>query len=84
MESLRTRYLIAKVLTSRSVNSNQIGQLRHIRKLRPWPLTSLLYDRYGFKKEAADQIAAFIEETVRIVPEDRKSAAELLTHHWLS
>lgn len=59
------------------------GELRHINKLRFWPLESVLHDKYLFPKEEADAIAAFLTPMLRLYPDRRAKASELVHHSWL-
>lgn len=59
------------------------GELRHISKLRYWPLTSVLHDKYLFPKDEAEAIAAFLTPMLHVDPQKRPTAAELAHHNWL-
>ncbi|KAF8437612.1 kinase-like domain-containing protein [Boletus edulis BED1] len=59
------------------------GELRHINKLRFWPLECVLHDKYLFPKEDADAIAAFLSPMVRLYPDRRAKASDLIHHQWL-
>lgn len=61
----------------------QIGELRHIQKLRFWPLPEVLHDKYLLPKEEADLIASFLNPMLRLIPEKRAKASELIHHAWL-
>lgn len=60
-----------------------LGELRHISKLRFWPLESVLHDKYLFPKEEADAIAAFLSPMLRLFPDRRAKASDLNHHQWL-
>ncbi|EJD06157.1 kinase-like protein [Fomitiporia mediterranea MF3/22] len=62
---------------------NRKGELRHIQKLRFWPLEAVLHDKYLLPKEQADEIASFLTPMLRLHPDKRGSAAELVHHSWL-
>jgi len=62
---------------------NRKGELRHINKLRFWPLESVLHDKYLFPKEEADAIASFLSPMLRLYPDRRAKASELVHHQWL-
>ncbi|KAG6808328.1 hypothetical protein H0H92_004519, partial [Tricholoma furcatifolium] len=62
---------------------NRKGELRHITKLRYWPLESVLHDKYLFPRAEADALAGFLGPMVRLVPEKRAKAAEMVCHRWL-
>ncbi len=59
------------------------GELRHIQKLRFWPLCDVLHDKYLLPKEEADLIASFLTPMLRLIPEKRAKASELIHHAWL-
>ncbi|KAG6915029.1 hypothetical protein DXG01_013841 [Tephrocybe rancida] len=62
---------------------NRKGELRHITKLRYWPLESVLHDKYLFPVEEADALAAFLTPMLRLHPDKRARASELVCHRWL-
>ncbi|PSR79181.1 hypothetical protein PHLCEN_2v7152 [Hermanssonia centrifuga] len=62
---------------------NRKGELRHIQKLRFWPLCDVLHDKYLLPKEEADLIASFLTPMLRLIPEKRAKASELIHHAWL-
>lgn len=59
------------------------GELRHIQKLRYWPLDAVLHDKYLLPKEEADMIASFLTPMLRLHPDKRAKASELIHHAWL-
>ncbi|KAI8472103.1 MAG: Serine/threonine protein kinase SRPK1 [Monoraphidium minutum] len=63
---------------------NRQGELRHIRKLKPWGLREVLADKYRFTAKEAADLADFLLPMLRLVPEERATAAEMLRHPWLS
>ncbi|KZO92415.1 kinase-like protein, partial [Calocera viscosa TUFC12733] len=60
------------------------GELRNIHKLRFWPLSSVLHDKYMLAKDEADKIADFLGPMLRLHPDKRASAEEMLQHEWLA
>ncbi|KAI0072575.1 kinase-like protein [Panus rudis PR-1116 ss-1] len=62
---------------------NRKGELRHIQKLRFWPLDAVLHEKYLLPKEEADLIASFLNPMLRLNPEKRAKASELIHHKWL-
>ncbi|KAI9436169.1 kinase-like protein [Lactarius indigo] len=62
---------------------NRKGELRHINKLRFWPLEDVLHDKYEFTREIAQTIASFLGPMLRLSPEKRAGAGELVHHRWL-
>jgi serine/threonine-protein kinase SRPK3 len=59
------------------------GELRHINKLRFWPLEDVFHDKYEFSRETAQTIASFLGPMLRLSPEKRAGAGELVHHRWL-
>ncbi|ONK68969.1 uncharacterized protein A4U43_C05F17920 [Asparagus officinalis] len=62
---------------------NRYGDLRHIRRLRFWPLHKVLMEKYDFSEQDATDMADFLVPVLDFVPEKRPSAAQLLIHPWL-
>lgn len=62
---------------------NRRGELRHITKLRFWPLESVLHDKYLLPRGHADMMASFLGPMLRLNPEKRTKASELVHHAWL-
>ena len=60
-----------------------LGELRHINKLRYWPLEAVLHDKYLFPKADADALAAFLTPMLRLHPDKRAKACDLIHHNWL-
>ncbi|KAF9042695.1 kinase-like domain-containing protein [Rhodocollybia butyracea] len=54
------------------------GDLRHISKLRFWPLHSVLSDKYLFPSAAASQLAGFLNPMLCSSPEKRAGARDML------
>ena len=65
------------------VNSVSTGELRHISKLRYWPLESVLHDKYLFPKLDADALSSFLTPMLRLHPDRRAKASDLIHHNWL-
>ena len=63
---------------------NRQGELRHIRKLRMWPLDRVLVEKYDFAPVEARAMGAFLEPLLDFVPENRVTAAKALQHPWLA
>ena len=59
------------------------GELRHIQKLRFWPLDAVLTDKYLLPREEAEMIASFLTPMLRLHPDKRARASELIHHAWL-
>ncbi|CAL0324191.1 unnamed protein product [Lupinus luteus] len=63
---------------------NRSGDLRHIRRLRFWPLNKVLTDKYDFSEQEANDMADFLIPLLDFVPEKRPTAAQCLNHPWFS
>ncbi|KAK4684575.1 serine/threonine-protein kinase SRPK3, partial [Tremellales sp. Uapishka_1] len=59
------------------------GDLRHIQRLRFWPLTSVLTEKYLMERADADLLASFLVPMLHYYPDSRATAAELVKHPWL-
>ncbi|XP_076003475.1 SRSF protein kinase 1b [Genypterus blacodes] len=60
------------------------GDLRHITKLKPWGLYDVLVEKYEWSKEEAHCFGTFLLPMLDLVPEKRATAAQCLSHPWLS
>lgn len=63
---------------------NKQGELRHIRRLRMWPMDRVLHEKYKVPKAEAMALADFLMPMLHFVPESRATAQESLTHPWLT
>ncbi|XP_072986725.1 uncharacterized protein [Typha latifolia] len=63
---------------------NRHGDLRHIRRLRFWPLNKVLMEKYEFSEQDANDIADFLVPILDFVPEKRPTAGQLLLHPWIN
>ncbi|PON32559.1 Serine/threonine protein kinase [Parasponia andersonii] len=63
---------------------NRYGDLRHIRRLRFWPLNKVLLEKYDFSEQDANDLADFLIPILDFVPEKRPTAAQCLSHPWFS
>nr|KJB16715.1 hypothetical protein B456_002G244400 [Gossypium raimondii] len=62
---------------------NRYGDLRHIRRLRFWPLNKVLIEKYEFSEQDASDLTDFLVPILDFVPEKRPSAAQCLVHPWI-
>ncbi|KAF8395322.1 hypothetical protein HHK36_019265 [Tetracentron sinense] len=62
---------------------NRHGDLRHIRRLRFWPINKVLVEKYGFSEQDANEMADFLVPLLDFVPEKRPTAAQCLLHPWI-
>uniref|UniRef100_A0A5B7AF13 non-specific serine/threonine protein kinase n=1 Tax=Davidia involucrata TaxID=16924 RepID=A0A5B7AF13_DAVIN len=63
---------------------NRYGDLRHIRRLRFWPLNKVLMEKYKFSEQDANDMADFLVPILDFVPEKRLTASHCLSHPWIS
>ncbi|KAK9290768.1 hypothetical protein L1049_008944 [Liquidambar formosana] len=63
---------------------NRYGDLRHIRRLRFWPLSKVLVEKYEFSEQDANLMADFLVPILDFVPEKRPTAAQCLLHPWIN
>ncbi|KAM1553918.1 hypothetical protein ACFX1Z_006730 [Malus domestica] len=63
---------------------NRYGDLKHIRQLRFWPLNKVLTEKYAFSEQDANEMADFLVPILDFVPEKRPTAAQCLSHPWIS
>ncbi|BEI79913.1 hypothetical protein CcaverHIS002_0104420 [Cutaneotrichosporon cavernicola] len=59
------------------------GDLRHIQRLRFWPLLSVLKEKYLMEAEEAELLTSFILPMLHYYPDSRAPASELVKHEWL-
>ncbi|ORX72878.1 kinase-like protein [Linderina pennispora] len=62
---------------------NRRGELRHIRRLHPFPLSDLLHDEYRFSTKDSREIADFLMPMLEINPVRRSLAKDMLKQKWL-
>ncbi|XP_035008044.1 SRSF protein kinase 1b isoform X4 [Hippoglossus stenolepis] len=60
------------------------GDLRHITKLKPWGLLDVLVEKYEWTKEEAHSFSTFLLPMLDLVSERRATAAQCLSHPWVS
>ena len=59
------------------------GELRHIHRLRFWPLISVLQEKYLLPFDESNRLSSFLLPMLRLHPDRRAMAKELLAHPWL-
>mmetsp|Transcript_49762 Transcript_49762/g.115480 ORF Transcript_49762/g.115480 Transcript_49762/m.115480 type:complete len:725 (+) Transcript_49762:2-2176(+) len=62
---------------------NRRGDLRHIKSLRYWGLEDVLQQKYHMHPAEAKNLASFLIPMLRLSPEERSTAQQLLAHPWL-
>ncbi|CAK7343332.1 unnamed protein product [Dovyalis caffra] len=63
---------------------NRYGDLRHIRRLRFWPLNKVLVEKYEFSEQDANEMTEFLIPILDFVPDKRPTAARCLLHPWIN
>ncbi|XP_049409426.1 uncharacterized protein LOC125872703 [Solanum stenotomum] len=63
---------------------NRNGELRHIRRLRFWTLSKVLMEKYDLCEQDANEMADFLIPMLDFVPEKRPTAAQCLSHPWIT
>ncbi|KAL5150127.1 Protein kinase dsk1 [Glycine soja] len=63
---------------------NRYGDLRHIRRLRFWPLNKVLVEKYDFSEKDANDMTDFLVPILDFVPEKRPTAGQCLLHPWMN
>lgn len=63
---------------------SDLKSLRQIKNLKPWPLESVLLEKYTFSQTDAHEIADFLGGMLITNPKVRMDAAGLSTHYWLN
>jgi len=62
---------------------NRKGELRNIRRLKFWDLTSVLVDKYRMHIDQAAALTDFLVPMLEFDTSKRATAAHMLTHPWL-
>ncbi|KAL1201307.1 Serine/threonine-protein kinase AFC2 [Cardamine amara subsp. amara] len=63
---------------------NRHGDLRHIRRLRFWPINKVLTEKYEFSEQDANDLSDFLVSILDFVPEKRPTASQCLSHPWIN
>eukprot|EP00095_Tigriopus_kingsejongensis_P008551 maker-scaffold989_size72935-snap-gene-0.10 protein:Tk08551 transcript:maker-scaffold989_size72935-snap-gene-0.10-mRNA-1 annotation:"srsf protein kinase 1-like" len=63
---------------------NRKGELRHITKLKPWPLYEVLTEKYEWDPEVAKGFSDWLLPMLAFDPTERASAQECLDHPFLA
>lgn len=58
--------------------------MRHIRRLRFWPLNKVLVEKYDFSEQDASGMTDFLVPILDFVPETRPTAGQCLLHPWIN
>ncbi len=79
IEKVRYAFLVLFFLSL----SLSVGELRHINKLRFWPLDAVLHDKYLFPRADADALTSFLNPMLALNADKRAKASDLVHHTWL-
>lgn len=60
------------------------GELKHIQKLKFWPLHSVLMDKYLISEHEALRLESFLQPMLNLSPDKRATAQEMLSHEWFN
>ena len=52
--------------------------------MRFWPIKKVLLEKYDFSEQDANDMADFLVPMLDFVPEKRPTAAQCLSHPWIS
>jgi serine/threonine-protein kinase SRPK3 len=63
---------------------SDLKTLRRIQNLKPWPLVSVLLEKYKFSEQDSLEIADFLKGMLVLDPKYRLDAAGLSNHYWLN
>ncbi len=63
---------------------NKKGELRHITKLKPWGLFSVLTEKYDWNPEVAQAFADWLLPMLAVDPAERATADECLAHPFIA
>jgi serine/threonine-protein kinase SRPK3 len=59
------------------------AELRHISRLKYWPLKSVLTEKYLIPDEDADTLSSFLVPMLQLDPLKRATAKDMLEEQWL-
>ena len=62
---------------------NILGELRNIKKLKPWNLYNVLIEKYEWDPILARNFTDFLLPMLHYNPAHRSTAAQCLQHPWL-
>jgi len=61
-----------------------VGELRHITRLKPWNLVEVLIEKYQWDEGTALEFADFLLPMLDLDPLTRATASHCLRHPWLA
>lgn len=77
-------YLVKTGYYSKYYFTSNCKTLRKIQNLKPWPLESVLLEKYKFSDKDSLEISNFLKCMLIIDPKLRMDAAGLSNHYWLN
>ncbi|CAD6584017.1 MAG: serine/threonine protein kinase, CMGC group, partial [Cyphobasidiales sp. Tagirdzhanova-0007] len=60
------------------------AELRHISRLKYWPLMNVLSEKYLIPEEESESLRTFVEPMLALDPNKRGTAKDMLEHPWIS
>lgn len=61
-----------------------LAKLRHIARLKPWSLFSVLTEKYNWSPMEAAKFTSFLEPMLAYDPHNRATALDCLQHPWIT
>ena len=61
----------------------EIGALRYIKSLKPWPLKRVMIEKYLYSETDANILCGFLEPMLAIDMRERVNARDMKGHRWL-
>lgn len=83
LEKVRLEILSLSCLNLTDSGFCIIGELKHIHKLKFWPLHSVLMDKYLIPESEAKYLESFLQPMLHLNPDKRAAARDMLDHDWL-
>lgn len=59
------------------------AELRHISRLKYWPMKNVLTEKYLIPEEEAESLRSFLDPMLALDPAKRGTALEMLEHDWI-
>jgi serine/threonine protein kinase len=82
---VRSRFFRLSVYSfTQLINENTLGELKHIQKLKFWPLHSVLMDKYLISELEALRLESFLQPMLNLNPDKRATAEAMLSHDWFN
>lgn len=62
---------------------SKTAELRHISRLKYWPLKAVLTEKYLIPEEEAESLRLFLEPMLQLDPNKRLTAEQMLNDKWI-